>query len=117
MQILASLQSFLDPFLLFLSSDPFLRVLQFSLIIGGALLIFLVFFATRDILLRTHSFSLMALCILMVALLPGVGFLLYLLIRPATTIRQREQEALIRDLADKLLERKKGASKKDASAI
>lgn len=112
MQIFASIQSFLDPFLLFLSDDPLLRSIQAGLVSLGAFLIFLVFFTTRDILLRTRSFAYMALCILLVALLPGIGFLLYLLIRPSSTIRQREQDALIRELADKLLERKNRSAKK-----
>lgn len=116
MQIIASLQALLDPFLLFLSDDPVLRAIQAGLLSGGALLVFLVFFATRDILLKTHSFWYMTLCILLVALLPGIGFLLYLLIRPAVTLREREQDALLRELAEALTERKGRAGKKTANA-
>lgn len=103
MQILASLQSFFDPFLLFVSEDPLLRVMQGGFLLIGSVVIFLVFYATRDILLRTHSFWYMAFCIVLVAILPVIGFLLYLLIRPARTICEREQEALVRSLANKLL--------------
>lgn len=112
MQIRTALQSFLEPFLLFLSDDPLLRSIQVGLVALGAFVIFLVFFTTRDILLRTRSFAYMALCILLVALLPGIGFLLYLLIRPTSLLRQREQEALIRELADHFLERKNRSHKK-----
>lgn len=103
MQFLTSLQSFFDPFLLFVSEDPLLRAMQAGFLLIGSVVIFLVFYATRDILLRTHSFWYMACCIVLVAMLPIVGFLLYLLIRPTRTIREREQEALVRSLAAKLL--------------
>ncbi len=114
MQLLAPLQSFFDPFLLFLSADPLLRAVQGGLLLIGAIVIFLVFFVTRDILLRTHSFWYMALCIVLTALLPGIGYFLYLLIRPARTIHEREQEALVRALAGKLLGRKGRSGKKSS---
>ncbi|MDD5103457.1 MAG: hypothetical protein PHX93_03585 [Candidatus Peribacteraceae bacterium] len=103
MPFLTSLQSFFDPFLLFLSEDPLLRMMQGGLLFIGFVVIFLVFFVTRDILLRTHSFWYMAFCIVLTALLPGVGFLLYLLIRPARTIHERALEEQVRSLAAKLL--------------
>ncbi|MFH0851400.1 MAG: hypothetical protein V1876_01490 [Candidatus Peregrinibacteria bacterium] len=103
MQFLTSLQSFFDPFLLFLSADPLLRMMQGGLLFIGFVVIFLVFFVTRDILLRTHSFWYMTFCIVLTALLPGIGFLLYLLIRPARTIRERELEEKVRSLTEKLL--------------
>jgi len=115
MQFLSSLQTGLDPFLLFLSDDPVFRVIQVGLLCVGALIIFFVFFTTRDILLRTHSFWYMAFCILLVALLPVIGFLIYLLIRPSRTLHQREQEALIRELSETLLEHKGRSSKKSSS--
>ncbi len=111
MSLLTSFQSFFDPFLLFLSEDPLLRMMQGGLLFLGFVVIFLVFFVTRDILLRTHSFWYMAFCIVLTAMLPVVGFLLYLLIRPARTIREREQEALLRALSRKLLSNKKNPGK------
>ena len=92
------MQTVLEPWLLFLADDPMLRMVQFLMLAVGSLAIFLVFFATRDILLRTDSFLIMFLCILLVALLPGVGFLLYLLLRPPRTLKERELEALIQQL-------------------
>jgi len=115
MQFLTSLQASLDPFLLFLSDDPVFRVIQVGLLCGGALIVFFVFYTTRDILLRTHSFWYMSFCIVLVAVLPVLGFLIYLLIRPERTLHQREQEALIRELSDALLERKGRSSKKSSS--
>jgi len=114
MQFLTSLQSFFDPFLLFLSEDPLLRAMQGGLAFIGAVVIFLVFYATRDILLRTHSFWYMAFCIVLVAMLPVAGFLLYVLIRPTRTIREREQEALLQALSQKLIGHKGSSSKKSS---
>jgi hypothetical protein len=93
--VLSSLQQFAQPWFVFLAEDPTLRLLQFGMLFVGVIVIFLVFFTTRDILLRTHSFWYMFLSILIVALLPVVGFFLYLLIRPARTIKERELEALL----------------------
>lgn len=66
--------------------------------IAGAALVFFIFFTTRDILLRTRSLIAQLLCILLVALLPGVGFLLYLILRPARTVLQRETDRMVREL-------------------
>jgi len=93
--------SFLQPFSLLFSDDPLLRGVQVALVCAGFLAIFLVFFATRDIILRTHSFLYQCVAILLVALLPGIGFLLYLLIRPSRTLKERELEAQIRTLLEK----------------
>ena len=101
------LASFLDPLLLFLSEDPVLRIIQGSIILFAVVIIFLVFFATRDMLRRSHSFWLVALAILLVAALPVVGFLLYLIIRPTETIRQREADRVLRDLHDEWKQRRK----------
>jgi hypothetical protein len=98
MQILTSLQSFLDPFLLLISQDPLLRVAQAALLLIGLIDVFFVFFTTRDILLRTRSFTYMASSIILVAILPYVGFLLYLLVRPARTLMQRETDRMVREL-------------------
>lgn len=75
--------------------NPGLRFAQAGLIFFATIVLFLLFFALRDILLRTRSFWYQFLCIVIVTLLPGIGFLIYLLIRPARTIKQRELEAMI----------------------
>ncbi|PIR54152.1 hypothetical protein COU75_02340 [Candidatus Peregrinibacteria bacterium CG10_big_fil_rev_8_21_14_0_10_42_8] len=98
---LSFLQQFAQPWFVFLSEDPTLRLLQFGMLFVGVIVIFLVFFTTRDILLRTHSFWIMFFSIVLVALLPVIGFFLYLLIRPARTIKEREvEELLLRIIAD-----------------
>ncbi len=99
--MLANLQPYIDPWLLFLADDPMLRLLQGGLVLLGFLVIFLVFFTTRDILLRTQSFTYMFLSILLVAALPIVGFLLYVIVRPARTLKEREVEAMLRELLTK----------------
>ncbi len=68
---------------------------QAGLIVFAIVVLFLLFFALRDILLRTRSFWYQFFCIVIVTLLPVVGFLIYLLIRPARTIKQRELESMI----------------------
>jgi len=99
-----ALQSILEPWLLFLAEDPLLRLLQGGMLLVGAIVVFLVFFTTRDILLRTNSFLYMFLSIVLVAALPIVGFFLYLLIRPASTLRERE----LRRLLEQLLKQQRG---------
>lgn len=75
--------------------NPGLRLAQGGLIIFAVIVLFLLFFALRDILLRTRSFWYQFFCIVIVTLFPIVGFLIYLLIRPARTIKQRELESMI----------------------
>ena len=89
------LQSSLEPWLLLLAEDPMLRLLQISMIAIGSIGVFLVFFTTRDIILRTNSFPYMFLSIVIVAVIPIVGFLIYLLIRPPRTLKQRELEDIL----------------------
>jgi hypothetical protein len=91
-------QQFLEPWLLILADDPMLRALQGGLLFLGAIVVFLVFYATRDILLRTRSFPAMLGSIVLVACLPILGFLLYLLLRPARTIMQRETDRRIEEI-------------------
>ena len=96
MNISPTLQAFFEPWSVFLAQDPLLRIVQFALVFGGVIAVFLVFYTTRDILLRSRSFVYMFCSILLVALLPIIGFFLYLLLRPARTIKERELEALVR---------------------
>ena len=92
------LQRFARPWLVFLADDPALRLLQCGMLLVGVVVIFLVFYTTRDILLRTHSFWYMFLSIVLVAVLPVVGFFLYLLIRPSRTNKEYEMEELLTDI-------------------
>ena len=98
MQVPAFLQTLFEPWLLFLAEEPTLRVLQGGLLLLGAVVIFLVFYTTRDILLRTQSFCYMLLCIVLVAFFPILGFFLYLLVRPPRTIKEREMERKLEEV-------------------
>ena len=96
--MITQIQSFFSPWLLFLAEDPALRLLQSGMLLVGIVVIFLVFFTTRDILLRTHSFWYMFFSIVIVAALPIAGFFLYLLIRPSRTLADREADQLLTEL-------------------
>lgn len=85
----------LAPVTQFFLDNPGLRVAQTGLIILGVVVLFLLFFALRDILLRTRSFWYQFICIVIVTLFPVIGFLVYLLIRPARTIKERELESML----------------------
>lgn len=93
-----AVQAYIDPWFMLLADDPVLRAVQLLTLALGMLVIFLVFFTTRDILLRTHSFLWMLVSIALVTFLPIVGFLLYLLVRPARTIREKENEEVLQEL-------------------
>lgn len=73
----------------FLSVSPVMMA-QAGLVAAATVLVFLVLFATRDILLRTDSFLYQLVCVVLVAGLPLIGFLVYLLIRPARTRKERQ---------------------------
>ena len=79
----------------FLLDNPGLRALQGVLIFIAIVTLFFLFFTLRDVLLRTRSFWVQFLCIVLVAVLPIFGFLIYLLVRPARTIKEREVEAML----------------------
>jgi hypothetical protein len=83
------------PFVEQVASNPTILLLQGSIGFFAALLVFLILFTTRDIILRTHSFFYQLLCIALVALVPILGFFLYLLVRPSRTIRERELYAMV----------------------
>lgn len=116
MQLPPALASFLEPWLLFLADDPLLRMMQIGMLLLGSVVIFLVFYTTRDILLRTHSFFYMFFSIVLVAALPVLGFFLYLLIRPARTIKQRETEKMLKQILGRLSSKEKSKPESDAKS-
>lgn len=86
----------------FLAADPAVLFMQMVAVIGATLVVFLVLFATRDVMLRSHSFLFQIFCILLTALLPVFGFLVYLLIRPPRTIAERRLEHRVSDILSRL---------------
>ena len=96
-----------------LTDNPAIRAVQLSLLGLAVVAIYLIFFTTRDILLRTKFFFYQLTCILLVAFLPVVGFFLYLLIRPASTIRERETERMMRKILKESKEDKEDKERKE----
>ena len=88
----------LDSFFSLLSEDPVTRSVQIGLLCGGVTAVYLLFFTTRDVMIRSESLLVQLFCILLVALLPALGFFLYLLIRPSSTVRERVMESHVRDM-------------------
>ncbi len=105
--------SLFDSVPVFLSTDPSVLLLQGIMVASALVVVFLVLFTLRDILLRTTSCTYQILSILLVALLPVVGFLLYLLLRPSRTLRERSLEKKLDDyLAHVTQHAKKHSEKK-----
>lgn len=87
--------------LTFLSDNPMLRLSQVALLALAVVAVFLVFFTTRDVILRSRSFFFQFLAIMLTALLPVIGFFIYLLIRPSRTLKEREVEAMLKEVLEK----------------
>ena len=79
----------------FLPTDPVMWM-QAGVLCIAAVLVYLLLYTLRDILLRTQSFWYQFFCVLLVGCLPVIGFFLYLLIRTARTVKERELEAMLR---------------------
>ena len=86
----------LDALLGVLSDDPAARVFQLSVLGLGVLSVYLLFYTTRDVLIRSSSIPVQLFSIFLVALLPVVGFFFYLLFRPSQTIAEQEMMRLLR---------------------
>lgn len=106
MEVSAALNPFGDMFAGIMNGDPVILATQILLGCTAGLLVYLVFFATRDILGRTNSLFFQLASILLVAALPLVGFFLYLLVRPATTLKEKDLEQKLDDVLAILSERK-----------
>lgn len=96
----------------FLATDPTVLAVQVLMASAAFIVVFLVLFVTRDVLLRSNSFLFQAFCILLTALLPVVGFFLYVLIRPSRTIAERAMHRDIIALLSKLSPTKKAEQAK-----
>lgn len=92
----------LDALLGVLSDDPAARVFQLSVLSLGIVSVYLLFYTTRDVLIRSSSVPLQLFSIFLVALLPVVGFFFYLLFRPSQTLAEREVTEMLRTLSRSL---------------
>ncbi|TSC79405.1 MAG: hypothetical protein G01um101425_685 [Candidatus Peregrinibacteria bacterium Gr01-1014_25] len=90
--------SLLEQFVFTISSNPVVFWLQASIAFAGAAAVYLLFYTVRDILLRTRSLPYQLGCIALVAAVPVAGFFLYLLVRPARTVKERQLEKLLKDV-------------------
>lgn len=81
------------------SDDPAARIVQLSILGFGGVSVYLLFYTTRDVLLRSSSIPFQLFSIFFVALVPVVGFFLYVLFRPAQTLVEREMLQLLRNLS------------------
>ena len=86
---------FLDSFLGLFSVNPAILLLQVGMACTAVLVVFLLAFVTRDVLLRYESFLMQCFWIVIVFCLPIIGFLLYLVLRPSRTVRERRLEHTI----------------------
>lgn len=89
----------LDVLLGILSDDPAARVFQLCVLGLGISSVYLLFYTTRDVIIRSSSIPLQLFSIVLVALLPIVGFFLYLLFRPSQTLAERETMDMLRTLS------------------
>ncbi len=105
----------LDVLLGVFSDDPATRVFQLSVLGFGVASVYLLFYVTRDVLVRSSSIPLQLFSIFLVALLPVAGFFLYLLFRPAQTVAEREIAELLRALSRSL--RSEAAARAVAKAV
>lgn len=106
------MSSFFESISIFFSADPSVLLVQSLMIVAACIIIFLVLFATRDILLRTSSLPYQIFCILLVAVLPVVGFLVYLLIRPIRTTSERRLEQKLDKFLAQTKSKQEGRRKK-----
>lgn len=95
----------------FFSANPTVFFIQAVLLGCGFLVVYLVVFATRDIMLRTDYFLFQIICIVLVAALPMIGFLIYLLVRPSTTIFQRKLKGDLESVVARFGNQKKKSQK------
>lgn len=81
-----------------LAKDPTALALQMGVLAVGALLLFFLFWTLKDALLRSRSLGFQVFSLLLVTALPFFGILVYLLIRPSRTLKDREMERLLHAL-------------------
>lgn len=91
---------FVDSLLQSLSVNPTFVLTQVAMFSVAIFLVFLVLFTTRDVIVRSRSFLFQLFSIVLVAALPVVGFLVYILVRPSSTERERVLEANVQQIME-----------------
>lgn len=82
--------------------DPMVQLMQIFMVLFGLIMVCIVFFTTRDVLLRSNSFLFMLFSILLVTIFPVGGLLIYLLIRPSRTVSQKNSDVILLLLKKKI---------------
>lgn len=82
-----------------LAADPAAQLLQVVILLIAPLLLFLLFWTLKDIMLRSRSFWVQCGSLLLVTAIPFYGFLAYLLLRPAQTLKEKELQHLVHALS------------------
>lgn len=101
---------FLQPVLNLLATDPVIRSMQIGVLSGGLVLVYLIFWVTKDSVNRSNSFLFILFSILLVACIPLFGFLAYLLIRPNKTLTEKQTLIALSDLKKEMESLKKQVS-------
>lgn len=83
------------------SENPVLDLGQLVLFSILAFVVFLVLYTLRDVILRTRSLWAQIGSLILVTVLPILGFLVYLLVRPSRTLKERELETMMMALQPK----------------
>lgn len=91
-------------------SDTFLNYISTTLIVIGALFIIfwisLVVWAYRDMRSRSRDVFAQVISAFLVALLPGVGIFIYLILRPTETLTESFEKALLEEALLQEIEKK-----------
>lgn len=91
-------QQMIDAVFLSFAENPVALSLQIALGVAGCVAVYLLTYTVRDVLLRTRSLPAQLACILLVGGLPIAGFFLYLLVRPARTVKERQMERMLKSI-------------------
>lgn len=105
---MGDLSSIAGSFSSFVLENPGLRLTQGAVVLLAIIDLYLLFYTLRDVLLRTRSLAAQFFAVLLVAALPILGFLLYLLVRPARLAKQRELEELLLAMLEQRRQEKEG---------
>lgn len=87
---------------LFTQLFPNFSLPAFAMACFGALLVYIIFYTTKDVFARSESFLFMFFALLLVTALPLIGFALYVLVRPSSKTLDRKIYAKLLAIEDQL---------------
>lgn len=74
----------------------------FAMMCFGAVLVYIIFYTTKDVFARSESFLFMFFALLLVTAIPLLGFALYILIRPSSRTLERKMYAKLQIIEEQL---------------